>query len=170
MSQIVTPGKGSVPMKRILGLLILPLLNVGCVERSYIIQTNPPGALVYRDGHLLGSTPVSEKFTHYGIREYTIVKDGFEPLVVRQDFDRPWYQYPFIDFVFEHMIPYKFRDEHNFVYQLQPKVHVRTDELLDRAKHQRAIGKTIGEQPVDVPIGQPGTIPPDMVDPFLPPE
>lgn len=156
-------------MKRFVCLLVLPWIT-GCVERSFTIQSDPPGALVLRNGEPIGSTPVTENFVYYGVYELTLVKEGYEPLVVKQKIERPWYQYPFVDFVFEHLVPVHLQDRKEFIYKLAPRRHIRTDELLDQANDRRAIGRTLGDKaPAPLPL-TPEARPPQWYDPPPPPK
>ena len=64
----------------------------GCVGASrYTIRTDPPGALVVVNAEEKGTSPVSSSYVFYGKRSVRIVKDGFEPLDIVQDFPAPWY-------------------------------------------------------------------------------
>src|SRR5215470_7560146 len=96
-------GKGEV-MKQsawLGALLVVAGLSTGCVTRSYTITTDPPNAVVYRNGTPIGPTPVDEYFIYYGNYHFTIVKEGFETLQVDEPIASPWYQYPLIDFFSE---------------------------------------------------------------------
>src|SRR3954465_11411233 len=85
-------------------------LSTGCVTRRVLITSDPPGAIVYRNGQYLGPTPVEEPFVYYGKYRYRLVRAGYEPLDVTQDLAAPWYELPGVDFVSENLIPYPFRD------------------------------------------------------------
>src|SRR5262249_15529581 len=103
-----------------LGLALLAAsLSTGCVERRYVINSDPPGALVYRDGRPIGTTPVDDAFIYYGKYHFTLVKDGYETLHVEEDFASPWYEYPPLDFFAENVWPWKIRDVRRPNYHLQ---------------------------------------------------
>ncbi|HHT9153538.1 MAG TPA: PEGA domain-containing protein, partial [Candidatus Hypogeohydataceae bacterium YC40] len=53
---------------------ILVLFAAGCVTRSMVINTDPPGARIFLDDELLGESPVKIPFTYYGVRKLTIEK------------------------------------------------------------------------------------------------
>ena len=57
----------------------------GCVERRYVVYTDPPGAMVFRNGQPLGATPADDHFVYYGKYKFTIIADGYETLTVEQD-------------------------------------------------------------------------------------
>jgi hypothetical protein len=129
-------------------------LSAGCVERRFVINSEPQGALVYVNGQYLGATPVDFYYVYYGKYEFKVVKAGFEPLTVSQPVPPPWYEWPGIDFIAENVVPVKLRDVRSFCYTLQPAQTVRPDDLLNRATQLRARGQGIGQpkpQPVPAP-------------------
>src|SRR5262245_60705353 len=75
------------------GVVIVAGVLAGCVERRYVITSDPPGAAVFRNGQFIGSTPVDDHFLYYGNYHYTLVKDGFETLQVDQPIPAPWWEY-----------------------------------------------------------------------------
>jgi hypothetical protein len=139
-------------------LLATGLLS-GCVERRFVITSNPPGAAVYRDGQLLGGTPVDDYFIYYGNREYVLVLDGYETLKVQQPAPTPWYEIPPFDFVAENLWPFKIRDiRRPEPYQLQPLQVPNPNQILDRAGQLRNSGRALGSQPTQ-PAPLPTTAP-----------
>jgi hypothetical protein len=119
-------------------------LSAGCVERRFVINSEPQGALVYVNGQYLGATPVDYYYTYYGKYEFKLVRAGYEPLTVIQPAPPPWYEWPGLDFIAENVVPYKLRDVRTFCYNLQPLQTVRPDDLLNRASGLRARGQAIG--------------------------
>ncbi len=145
-------------MKRSTGLgalLLVAGLSAGCVTRSYTIITDPPNAVVYRNGVPIGSTPTDESFLYYGNYHFTIVKEGYETLQVDQQIPSPWYEYPVIDFFSENVWPFKLRDVHTFNYQMRPLQQVSQNEVLDRARTLRSRGQAIGAPAPLPPPAQP---------------
>ncbi len=143
------------------GIVLLLLLASGlsgCVRRRMTIRSNPPGALVYVDNYEIGTTPCSTDFIYYGTRDIRLEKDGYETLHVKQNFRRPWYQYPVAEFFAETMIPGELRDEHALNYQLSPQVVVPTDRLIARAEELRR-----GVHSAPVPGSLPGNPTPALV-------
>jgi len=139
-------------------LLAAVLLSSGCVRRRMTIVTNPPGALVYVDNQEIGVTPVSTPFTYYGTREIHVVRDGYETVKELNRVDRPWYQYPGIDFVAETLWPWEIRDERTVEIEMTPQQIVPTQELLDRANALRGSsqqGVVIPAASVNEPAVQP---------------
>lgn len=111
----------------------------GCVHRRMTINSNPPGARVLLDGEEIGETPTSVDFTHYGTREISLQKDGYDTLKTLQTVPPPWYQIFPIDFFADNLLPYQLTNRHEFNYQLQPSsTIVPTQELLGRANALRS--------------------------------
>jgi hypothetical protein len=170
-----------------LGLaLVVAATSTGCVERRYVVTSDPPGALVFRNGIPLGPSPVDDFFIYYGDYDITLVKDGYETLHAKVKINAPWYEYPPLDFVAENLFPYTIRDireGNQFHFQLQPLQAVRPDDVRKRANELRGQGRQLGVQPeADVapplPLTPPGpvapregtlTTPPSMPSPTVTP-
>lgn len=121
----------------ILGLLLL----TGCAQnmhRRVTIRSEPPGALVLLEGEELGHTPVSFDFDHYGTRELTLIKDGYETVTAMQKIRTPWYQWTPIDFLTDNFSPIKINDRHDFTFTLPKQEIVSNEQLLQRAKDLRS--------------------------------
>jgi hypothetical protein len=137
--------------------LLLASLATGCVSQRYVITSDPPGALVYRNGQPIGATPVEEHFVYYGKYNFRLVKDGYEMLDIVQDIPAPWYEYPPLDFFAEQVWPHRIRDVQRFHYALEPLHAVRHDDVRQNGEALRARGKEI---PTTPPAAKPGTPPP----------
>src|SRR5438552_5752348 len=109
----------------------------GCVERRYVVYTDPPGALVLRNGQALGASPVDDHFIYYGKYHFTIVKEGYETLQVDQEIRSPWYEYPPIDFFSETLLPYNVLDRREFHYKLEPRKLPDERQFLQQAADLR---------------------------------
>src|ERR1700733_7421605 len=109
-------------MKRsaLLATALLTCLGVGCGERSFVITSDPPGAMVYRNGIPLGLTPVDDHFVYYGKYNFTLTRDKCQTLHVIEDIMVPWYEYPGVDFFSENIYPFKVRDIRRLHYRLCP--------------------------------------------------
>lgn len=118
----------------------LATIGTGCqsVQRRMTIRTNPPGALVIVDGREIGYTPASVDFTYYATREVTLVKDGYETLTTLQSFEKPWYQYPGIEFVSDNLLPVTVTNRHDLTYNMSPTVPQPTGDLRGRADSFRS--------------------------------
>ncbi len=134
-------------MRRLrLTILLSMLVVVGCVERRMTIVTDPPGAAVIVNGKEIGAAPVdvpSKMFTYYGDYEITLLRDGYEPALIRQSVPAPWYQWWPLDFVSENLIPWHIHDRRVFTYQLQPALVIPAENLLERASLQRERARAI---------------------------
>lgn len=148
----------------------LALLLPGCVERRFNIVTDPPGAMVLVNRQEIGASPItmpSILSEYYGDREFYLIKDGYEPLLVRQPIPPPWYGYPVLDFVAEHLLPWTILDERTFTFTMQPARIVTADELLQNGTAARSRGAGLG-MPAPPPTSTPPVAPP-VTDPRLPP-
>jgi len=133
-----------------LGPALFSALATGCVERSYLITTDPPGAIVYENDHPIGAAPVDRPFVYYGKYRYTIVRDGCQTLVVDENLRAPFYEYPLVDFVSENMLPFTIRDKRHFHYVLPPMPIVPPDQVKAAAHILRTRGQNVG-----VPLAPP---------------
>src|SRR5438046_197036 len=92
-------------------LSLMCSLGTGCVERRFVITTDPPGAIVYDwKDQPLSASPADSQFTYYGKYNFTLVKDGYETLRVEENVKAPWYGWFGVDFISENLIPFRFRD------------------------------------------------------------
>jgi len=90
---------------RFLVMAVCAAAVTGCVERRYVIYTDPPGAMVLRNGQTLNATPVDDHFVYYGKYKFTIFADGYETLkrslAARFEHDREAYTQGKTEFVVE---------------------------------------------------------------------
>jgi hypothetical protein len=143
---------------QLLGLVLASGTLAGCVERRFVVYTDPPSAIVMRNGQPIGGpSPSDDHFVYYGNYHFTIIKEGYETLQVDQKIVTPWYEYWPLDFVSENLIPWMIEDRREFHYKLEPRRVVNTDELLKDAQNLRNRGLSLG----------PGT-PPATPAPALP--
>jgi hypothetical protein len=142
-------------MKRNVSLwtaLVGGALCMGCVDQRYIITSDPPHAMVLRNGVQIGPTPVDDHFVYYGKYHFTLIKDGYETLQVDQDIPAPFYEYPLLDFVSEALAPVHLHDVHAFNYQLREAQPTGQDELVKRGQDLRNRGRVlVGQNPPAAP-------------------
>jgi hypothetical protein len=148
---------------RLLGVAVGATLLTGCVDRQYIIESDPPGAVVYVNGRQIGATPVQENFVYYGDYEFLIVKEGYETRRVVQNIPAPWYEYFPLDFFSENLWPCRELDVRRFKFSLNPLPAVRTDQLLEQAQNLRNRGQAIvppatESPPAPTPPGVPAIV------------
>lgn len=126
-----------------LGLALCGLLT-GCVERRYLITSDPPGAIVYDEkGQPIGATPVDRQFVYYGKYRFTLVKDGCQTHVVEEPIRPPWFEWFPLDFFSENLLPWTVRDVRRLHYALPPAQLVTPESVLQEAQQLRARGQEI---------------------------
>jgi hypothetical protein len=91
----------------------------GCVERTLVIDSNPPGALVYLNDQEFGRTPIRRDFNLYGNYDTVVRADGYETLKTTTPVNPPLYQWIPIDILAE-ILPIPFHDTQHFTYTLKP--------------------------------------------------
>jgi hypothetical protein len=129
-----------------LGIVLGAGLLTGCVERKYVLTTDPPGALVFENNRPIGQAPADGTFVYYGYYDFTLVADGYETLKVRERIRAPWYEWFPLDFVTENLIPWKIQDERRFHYVLQPTQMPNVQDVGNRAQEFRNRGQAIGRE------------------------
>jgi hypothetical protein len=166
-------GPAGATMRRTMGrigFLVLAALSAGCVERRFVIESNPPAAQVFRNGQSIGFTPCDDAFVYYGEYEFTLVKDGYETLKVRPKIRSPWYEIPPLDFFAENIWPFKVRDVRRLKFQMQPLRTVTPDEVLRRAEQLRIRGRQIGDIPAPpLPVAPAAAVTRPVTPPATPP-
>ena len=118
-------------------LLLIACSLTGCVQRRFIVRSQPEGALVTIDRQSVGRTPLSVPFTYNGTREIQVEKDGFKTINVQQQFKPTWYERFPVSFVTENFWPREIRDHRLVEFQMEPKTQVQENLLLERASEMR---------------------------------
>lgn len=127
-------------LKKSANILIASLILVslsGCVQRRFIIRSQPEGAFVSIDRQQIGLTPLSVPWTYNGTREIQLEKDGYKTIKVQQRFSPNWYETFPASFVTENFWFREIRDERLMEFQMEPKTQVQGNLLLDRANDLR---------------------------------
>ncbi len=120
------------------GLLLITLLQTGCVHRRLTINSNPAGALVRIDGEDIGYTPASIDYTWPGTREVQLLKDGYETQTQLIEINPPWYQRFPLDFISDNFLGTHIRDHRRFDLQMQPKRPEPINNLIERGRSLRS--------------------------------
>jgi hypothetical protein len=131
-----------VPAPRVLALLLvlaLALPPAGCVERKFLIRSEPEGASVRVNGLFVGRTPVEIPFNDYGVvlleadpmdadRDSAPEFQGFSGPF---DLAAPWYQWFPLDFFSDNLWPWTVVDRHGALLVLKPALDYdsKEDEL-----------------------------------------
>ena len=122
---------------RVAWLLVLLMLVIpaGCLERRVSIESDPPGATVIVNDVELGRTPLEAGFTHYGVYDVRVEKEGFEPLRTTARARTPLHEYPPVDLASTAM-PFTFTTVVPWSFTLTPAPQADAG-LLDRANALR---------------------------------
>ena len=95
------------------------VFTTGCLRRSLTIRTDPPGAFVYLNDTLIGTSPASFDFQWYGWHRVTLRKDGYERVEDRRLIRAPAHLWIPFDLAME-MAPFAVRDDRAWDYHLTP--------------------------------------------------
>ena len=131
----------------LLSLLVLLLLSqAGCVKRSLLVKSDPPGAVVFINDSEVGQTPVTVPFYHYGHREVRLEMDGYETMTEDVEIKAPGYQKWPIDFCYDVLTPKTYYDRRQAEFILEPRQPVDEEKLRERAAdiRQEMIRQTEG--------------------------
>jgi hypothetical protein len=126
----------------------------GCVERRFVITSDPPNAVVFVNNVPVGASPADKQFVYYGSYKFTIVHEGYETIDVLQPVKAPWYEFGPLEFVSENLIPWTIRDVRRLHFKMQPAVLVPPEPILERGTQVREQGKAVG-QPLPAPVAVP---------------
>ena len=122
------------------------LLLGGCVERTLIIRSDPPGANLIVNGDPHGVAPVEIPFETYGIFEVVASLPRHQRLQTAVPVKAPWYEQIPIDFFVENIWPFTVTDRHEVILSLEPTLPAddagigRREEQL-RERMQEPVGK-----------------------------
>jgi hypothetical protein len=142
-------------------------LLAGCVERRFVITTDPPGAIVTNEKGLpIGAAPVDEQWVYNGVYQFKLDMDGFQTQVVRENVAPKWYEYFPLDFISENVVPWTIQDIRRFHYQMQPLALMPPEMVLQQGTALRQRGQTIG---VPLPPTAPTVAAPAALPPPVPP-
>ncbi len=123
----------------------LGLALTGCVERRFVITTDPFGAVVYNECDVpIGAAPADQSFTYYGKYRFRLVKDGYQMKIVEENIRAPWYEWPGLDFVSENLLPFTVRDIRRLHYRLDPIESVSPDQIRSSGDQLRQRATTVG--------------------------
>jgi hypothetical protein len=143
------------PLARGLAVVAAAALLGGCVERRIFIETDPPGALVWLNDAQVGRSPVDVGFTHHGVYDLRIEKEGYEPLVTPADTNGPIWDAVPLDF-FAEVLPVDAKAEARWKFTLTPR-NDSEEALVERAAALRARATGADAQPATDPSATPAT-------------
>jgi len=119
----------------ILGALIGLVLG-GCVERTLVVTSDPPGTRVYLDTVPRGFTPLTMHFPHYGTRKIVLEHPGYHRASRIITLEAPWFERWGLSFFADVLWPGNIEDSHRVDMALVP-LTVEDRELEERARRAR---------------------------------
>ena len=129
---------------RILLVAALLALTACQAQRTLVVTSQPPGALVRVDGIDYGATPVEIPFLYYGTRRVSLNLDGYLSYSEVIKMQPPWYGFFPIDFFSEILLPVGWKDRHevNAVLKLGEGTIPAPElaDVLERAEELRRAG------------------------------
>jgi hypothetical protein len=140
----------------LLGVAVAAGLLSGCVERRYVVLSDPPGAVVLRNDQPIGATPADDHFLFYGDYHFTLIKEGYETLQVTQHIPAPWYEYFPLEFISENLVPWTILDRREFKFTLEPRRMPNSEQLLNEAQNLRNRNESIAPPVPTLPAPPPG--------------
>jgi hypothetical protein len=96
------------------------LALAGCVQRSLVIRTDPPGARVFVNGAEKGPSPVTVPYVHPGRMSVRVEKEGFESLATEVTTPSTPDTLPVLDFFAENVRLSRVNRETVVDYRLTP--------------------------------------------------
>lgn len=111
------------------------LFMAGCgVERTMLVESDPPGAIVYVNDQEFGRTPLRRDFIWYGNYDVVVRAEGYETLKTNAWVVAPWWQWPPFD-LFAEVLPFRPKDQRSLKFSLEPASTqpVDPDQILARA-------------------------------------
>jgi len=117
-------------------LLLAAACPLACVEREFVITSEPEGAVVRISDKEIGRTPVRQPFTWYGDYEIALRMDGHKTLKTHRNIILPWYEVPPLDLL-SALAPWTYRDERHMHFTLEKLTPPDEEQLLKRAEDLR---------------------------------
>jgi hypothetical protein len=122
----------------LLAVAVFFLCQSGCVQRRLLVNSNPPGALVYVDDQKpIGVTPCACSPIYYGQRKIRLEKEGYETQTRVCDIQAPWYEWFGLDFISENLVPGQIQDNHPVDFTLTPQTASSPEQIRVRGEELR---------------------------------
>ncbi len=100
-----------------------------------MIESDPPGALVFLNGQEVGRTPATVPFDWYGEYDVVLRKEGYATLDTSHWVVAPWWQWVPFDLVAA-ALPVRLKHEPELSFVLEPESEA-AEGLVDRAEAYR---------------------------------
>lgn len=110
-------------------------LGTGCVRRTVMVTSTPPGALVYLNDREVGRTPCEVDITYYGRYDVRLVRDGSEPVQTFADANPPLWDMAGPDLIAA-VVPANLNSRREWHFDLEP-VDVDPASVAARARELR---------------------------------
>ncbi len=117
-------------------LVLLGALGTGCVRRTIMITSEPPGVLIWVNDREVGRTPIDVDFEYYGVYAVRLELAGYEPMMTSGKASAPWWDKVGPDF-FAELVPADLHSEVRWHYVLTPLAEDR-EALIERATQLRS--------------------------------
>jgi len=135
-------------MHKLLVLLAVLPLAVSCqADKRLWIESEPAGAAVRLDRKLVGTTPYSTKFVHYGTHRLSLQLDGYESYERDLLVSPPWYARFPLDFFSEVLFPIGWEDHKVARVDLVPTPKRVEGEEFERVRARAEAFRTAGGEP-----------------------
>ncbi len=122
----------------ILGVSLTAALLPGCVERSLMLRSDPPGARVVLNGDFVGVTPTKVPFDTYGVFDVAMSAPHCARLRTEVPVSPPWWETIPLDFLVENLWPFTVHDDHDVLLTLKPLGSAEDAALEQRELELRA--------------------------------
>lgn len=129
---------------RFFGGALAALALGGCVERFFVVKSDPPGATVMLDDQKVGETPVQVPYTWYGKRFLAVDLKGYTQVRETIALNPPWWQYFPLDFITDVLLPATLTDRSEFSYTLEKAAAEPNKELEDVKKRAADLREKAG--------------------------
>ena len=101
-------------------LLVLAVRCACAAQRTLVVTSDPPDAEVRLDERMVGHTPVTIPFDHYGSRRVTLRKEGYLSRIELLHLSAPWYSTFPLDLFTEVLFPVGWKDTRHLDVKLEP--------------------------------------------------
>jgi hypothetical protein len=112
----------------------------GCVTRTLVVDTVPPGAEIWINDEPAGVSPVEAAFTQYGTHRVAARMKGYKTVERSEKISCPWYGYPPFDLFAEVLWPGNINDRREVrvtLERVEENDAPKPADLADRLRKQQ---------------------------------